>query len=442
MDYRGTLDYLESVQSRGIKLGLRNMEALLSGLGSPQAALRSVAVAGTNGKGSVCAFLSSLLRASGTRTGLYTSPHLVRYEERIAVDGRPVASGRFAAGVTEVKETIDALLAAGALDSHPTHFEVLTAAALVHFRAEKVETAVLEVGMGGRLDAVAAAGSEAAVVTNVRLEHTQHLGTTVEAIAREKAGIIGPRCRTAITSERHPEALAILRQTAALRGVRLVEAPLAVRARAAGGPGPPLLLRLSTARADYGEVELPLAGPHQVDNAAAAVLAAEALLAPEEGGSGLSPDAAARGLSSARWPGRFQAIRQDPLFVLDGAHNPAGAEALASALQAASAAGSSRAPLCLVAGILQEKDLQGIAAALFPLAAKVVATRGRSERFRDPEEIAVAARRLGVEASVERDLAGALSSAEAWRAAGGAVCLCGSLYLVGDAMEALGIDPF
>lgn len=440
MDYSATLTYLDDAQGRGIKLGLRTMAALLRGLGHPESAFPSVAVAGTNGKGSVSAFLASILRSAGVRAGLYTSPHLVRYEERIAVQGRPLGAEAFAAAVSEVRDRITALEGSGELPSHPTHFEILTAAALHHFRREEVDAAVLEVGLGGRLDAVAAAGARAAVITRISLDHTQHLGATVEAIAAEKAGIVGPDCRWVVTGETHPAARERIRAAAAARGAELIEAgacALRSPARARGAT-----LALSTARHDYGDLTLSLAGGHQADNAVLAVLAAERL---HEAGIVPAPvpaDAIVDGLRRARWPGRLQIAGREPLLVLDGAHNPDGCAALARWLREDLPPGPA-GRLCLVFGVLQDKDIDAMVGELFPLAARIVLTRGRSDRFADPASLLERARVLARgDVAVVPGLPAALAQARAWTGPEGAVCLCGSLYLVGDAMELLGIDPW
>ncbi|MGH9867231.1 MAG: bifunctional folylpolyglutamate synthase/dihydrofolate synthase [Candidatus Polarisedimenticolia bacterium] len=420
MDYQATLSYLDRVQEHGIKLELRTIRALLAALGNPQQAYPSIAVAGTNGKGSVCAFLASVLRAAGVRAGLYTSPHLVGYEERIIVDGRLISSGEFAEVLTVVRERIDGALPAGGLPAHPTHFEILTAAALEHFRRARVDAAVLEVGLGGRLDAVAAAGARLAVITHVGLEHTQILGSTLEAIAGEKAGVVGEACRVVVTGETHPGALASIREAAAARGARLIEA---------AGPG------------QEAGMSVGLAGAHQRRNALVAALAAEAL---HEAGVVTSPiprAAIASGLASVRWPGRLQVVARDPLVVLDGAHNPDGCRALARWLRE-ELEPSRRDRLCLVFGALEDKEIEPMARALFPLAGRIVLTRGRSPRFRDPESLRGFARESGAEVAVLGEVSQALDDARAWAGARGAVCLCGSLYLVGDALAALGLDPY
>ncbi|HXI01551.1 MAG TPA: Mur ligase family protein, partial [Candidatus Saccharimonadales bacterium] len=222
MTYAEALEYLASIEGLGIKLALRNITQVLSALGDPQRAFTSVLVAGTNGKGSVAAILESILRHAGHRTGLYTSPHLIRHEERVQIGGRPVRPETLAEAVGKVKEAIDGLLRSGRLEAHPTHFETFTAAAFVILAGAGVRTAVLEVGMGGRLDATVLAEPAFSILTNVSLEHTQYLGTTIGAIAREKAGVLRTG-GTLLSGERHPDAVAAFRARASETGGHLVD---------------------------------------------------------------------------------------------------------------------------------------------------------------------------------------------------------------------------
>ncbi len=439
MDHASTLRYLEDVQALGIKLGLETMSRLLAGMGNPQDRFASVVVAGTNGKGSVCAMLASILRAAGRRTGLYTSPHLVRYEERIAVDGRPVAPEELAADVSAVRDRIESLIASGVLASHPTHFEVLTAAAFRRFCLDGVEAAVLEVGMGGRLDAVAVARAPVAVITNVDLEHTEFLGSTLAEIAMQKAGVIADGAWV-VTGESGPAPLSVIREEAELRGARLIErhreAVLDPSPAASSGR-----FGLEAGAFSRRDIVIPLGGRHQVENAVLAVLAALALRGRLPAFAGLTDDAIVEGLARTHWPGRLQVAGHRPLLLLDGAHNPAGCAALARALRDLRLAGAF-ARLGLVFGVLKDKDAEAMLAALLPLSPRIVATRGASERFREPLEVAAAARALGAGAVVVDDPAAAIEAARTWAGAEDAICICGSLYLVGDAMSALGITPF
>jgi len=300
--------------------------------------------------------------------------------------------------------------------------------------------AVLEVGMGGRLDAVSVAPSRVCVITNVSLDHTKFLGDTVEEIAREKAGVIRDGS-TVVVGDAQPEVLRVIRSVSKGRGVRLIERHRAARvvpsASAASGR-----FRLETDTADYGELVVSLAGRHQVDNAALAVLAAEALhesgfSPPEE----LSTGSVAEGLAGACWPGRLQIVGQDPLFLLDGAHNPGGCAVLARFLSELVSTGAAER-IVLILGVLSGKDLEAMVETLRPLAGRFFVTRGESSRFLSCEELAAACRRRGIEPVVEPGLAGAIEAARAWAGPQGAVCLAGSLYLVGDALAVLGIEPF
>ena len=440
MDYREALTWLDWVQGRGIKLGLENVSRLLDAMDRPQNAFPSVAVAGTNGKGSVSACLSSILTRAGVRTGLYTSPHLVRYEERIAVGGVPVDAAAFAAAVGMVRGRIDALLASGGLASHPTHFEILTAAALAHFRTAHVEAAVLEVGMGGRLDAVSAAPARVSVITTIGLEHTQFLGDTVEAIAAEKAGIIRAG-QTVISGVEDPGAARVIREKAASLGARLVELRSTARIATEGKADS---FTLVTSRDRYEGLQLPLAGRHQRDNAAMAVLAAEAL---DELGTLRAPvtrEAIVSGVASTSWPGRLQIVGRHPLFLLDGAHNPSGCAALARAVDDLRARGEFDR-LCLVFGALKEKDVPSMAREIFPRVDRVILTRGRSERFREPQDVARETQGTAPEPAsvmIVEELGAAIEEARRWCGGKDAVLLCGSLYLVGDALALMGVDPF
>ncbi len=437
MNYAATLQYLEEVQSRGIKLGLENVTRLLAEMGDPQEAFPAVVVAGTNGKGSVCAMLASILKTAGIRAGLYTSPHLIKYEERIAVDGSPITRDEFAGAIATVRSHVAALVEKDGPASHPTHFEILTAAAFHHFREKRVDVGILEVGMGGRLDAVSVTRTAVAILTNVGLEHTQFLGDTLEAIAAEKAGVLKRGCR-AITAERDHAPLKVIRDRASRMKVHLVEARRDTELTRLSRVGPPGRFGLVTPAGRYDQLELAMAGRHQVENAVVAVLAAEALA---EAGFGITRDAIAGGLARAHWPGRLQVVGRDPLVILDGAHNPAGSQALARSLRDLLGEGGHRR-LGLVVGLLRDKDLRGVLEPLLSLAESVVVTRGRSERFRGAEEIAAVVRDLGCEPTLAADVTEALQKARAWALSADVVCLCGSLYLVGEAMEALGLEPF
>jgi len=383
----------------GMKFGLEAMRALVAEMGHPERACPVLLVAGTNGKGSVAAYCDSVLRASGLRTGRYTSPHLVRVNERIAVGGRAITDGDLARAVREVRDAATRLVRRGVLDAHPTYFEVLTAAAFAHFRRKRVEVAVVEVGLGGRLDATNVSDPVASAIVSVDFDHEVYLGRTLASIAREKAGVMRPGRATVIGPLRGEARRAVLARARAV-GARVVEA----RGR-----------RLS------GELQ-PLPGAHQRDNLRVAIRLLE-----EARRAGLPVDLRTlpRALARTRWPGRLERVAGDPPLLLDGAHNPAGARALAAHL-------APGPPYVLLFGAMEDKDVRGLARALFPRAAEIVLTRPRIARAATPEALARRAGRLATRAHREPSVARALSLARRLaRERGATVVVAGSLYLVG-----------
>ena len=434
MTYKEALAYLSSLESLGIKLALQNITQVLEALGHPERRSPSVLISGTNGKGSVAALVASALAAAGRRTALYTSPHLVRYEERIRVDGAPISPEDFGAALGHVRATIDALLAEGRLKAHPTHFETLTAAAFHYFAKSGAELSVLEVGMGGRLDATVLAGPRLSIITNVSLEHTSFLGDTVEAIAEEKAGILQPG-GTLLTGETAAGPRRVFKEKAASVGGRLVELDTYARMEpdaAVGGS-----FTVATPRRRYEKLTHRLPGVHQRRNVTLAVAACDLL---DEAGISVPVDAVRSGLSTAAWPGRFQAVGEGPRVILDGAHNPAGCAVLAEALRAS---GANPATTTILFGVLRQKDHEPMLAALRPAAARLVLTRGASDKFRDPFTYLAAAKRAGwTDVTPTGTLDEGYAVARALTPTTGTLCICGSLYLVGDVMTHLHIDPF
>jgi dihydrofolate synthase/folylpolyglutamate synthase len=406
-----------------MKLGLETMAELLASLGHPERAFPSLLVAGTNGKGSVVAYADAALRAAGQRTGRYTSPHLVRVNERIAVDGRLVTDGELARAIGRVREAATALVRAGRLRAHPTYFEVLTAAALEHFRRRRVDVALLEVGLGGRLDATNAVSPLASAIVSLDYDHEEYLGRTLSAIAREKAGVLREG-RTTVLGPLPGAARRAIAARARAVGARLRETARGVGVRADGAG-----LAVRTKRRLYRGL-VPLPGAHQRAN----LLVALGLLEEARAG-GLSFDlgAAGRGIAAARWPGRLEWVDGDPPLLLDGAHNPSGARALGAYLEG-------RGPFVLLFGVMADKDVRGMARALFPLASAVVLTRVRARRAASPRAIArrVAplARGARQEASPGRALALARRLARAL-GEGRPVVVAGSLYLVGEVKSLL-----
>ena len=394
--------WLYGLQSHGIKLGLDGIRTLLALLDHPERAYPSTLVGGTNGKGSVSAMLDAMLAASGRRTGLYTSPHLVRPNERIRIAGEDIAIPEFHRVLAVVRAACEGGLAEGKLGAHPSFFEVMTAAALCAFRDAGVDAAVLEVGLGGRLDATNATEPLASAIVTVSLDHLETLGTTLEAIALEKAGIVRAG-RPLVSGVVQPDVIAVLRAQCDAIGATLIDA------RAAKLPS---------------GVRLSLDGTHQRDNARVAVATFEAF--SREIGHAPDPLAKRNGLEAARWPGRLQLIPGAPSILLDGAHNVAGAEALAAHL----ALRGGPKPVLLFAA-MADKDLAGILGPLVPHVTSVVATQPGVARAADSRDVATTARALGLPAGAETEPARALEKARALAGPDGLVLVAGSLYLVG-----------
>jgi dihydrofolate synthase / folylpolyglutamate synthase len=428
MDYEATLNQLYSLERFGMKLGLENMERLLGLIGDPHRGLRAIHVTGSNGKGSVSAYVASVLREAGYRVGLYTSPHIVRFNERIQVDGVPISDDDVLRLWSGLQPAIHALADVRAVN-RPTFFEVTTAMAFQYFRESRVDVAVIEVGMGGRLDATNVVDGFVAVITRIDLEHTEHLGKTIPRIAREKAGIIKPGARAVTVAQ---EALPTIQARCQELAVPLsvVGKDILVERIAFDRKGEALRLRTSDGEL---HVHSPLLGAFQVENAA---LAVATLRAAREAGLAISDANIAAGLASVRWPGRLQILQDRPLVVADGGHNGAAARALAGSLVELFPGRSWR----LVIGVLSDKDLDAIAAALGPLAARIHACRSTSHRAYSAEEVASAFRRFG-EAFTHSSVAVAIDAALADAAPEDLVLIAGSIYTVGEAFEHLGIRP-
>jgi dihydrofolate synthase/folylpolyglutamate synthase len=437
----------ELAQTPSHKFDLDHMRVLLAALDHPERRFPSVLIAGTNGKGSTAATLASILRASGLRTGLYTSPHLMRINERIRINGEEISDDDFALRQGDVDQVAERLVERAELPWHPSFFEMMTAIAFEHFARGKVEIAVLEVGMGGRLDATNVVDPRVSVITDIALDHQKFLGNTVSEIAREKVGIIRAG-GAVVTLPQQPEANDVIGNTILDLGARAVNAVPYVPPVS---PGSTQYLVPSTQRgktgfiyryplAVLGEeilVETPLVGRHQLRNVALAVAAAVEL--SQQGFRGITAQSIERGIRETRWPGRFQVIAARagwPEMVLDVAHNPAGAWALRSAL-------SERyedRPLIFVFGAMRDKAISEMTEILFPLAERVIATQPENPRAASPEEIQQAAARTGVEIEAVEDVGKAVERAQAIAGPKMLVVITGSIYLVGEVMGIIGAD--
>ena len=407
---------LRGGERAGMRPGLERIEALLDAIGRPERAYTIAQIGGTNGKGSISAMLAAILQASGRRVGLYTSPHLVHFRERIRVDGRPISEADFVDGV----EALGTLIAR--LDV--TVFEAGTALALDHFCRARVDVAVLEVGLGGRLDATTVGRPRVVALGPIDYDHQLELGDTLTRIAGEKAAII--RGGVAFSARQDPEADAVIRRRVADVGVPLLTEGRELHATS-------LAWSLEGQRVDLegpgwriGDAACGLLGVFQPGNALLAAAAARELGADEA--------AIRAGLRGARWPGRFQIIERDPLVILDGAHNPAGARALAASLRAYLPGRQ----VTFVIGVLGDKDARGILSTLEPLAARVVLTASANPRAAAPESL-----RALLPAEARVDIAPspreALALARA-RDTTGVVCVAGSLSLIGDVLAGTGQD--
>ncbi len=409
------------------KFSLDEIRVLLEELGNPQRSFRSILVAGTNGKGSTSATLASILVASGMRTGLYTSPHLVRVNERIRIGRAEISDDAFAASYFRVHDAAQKLVVDGKLEHLPSFIELLTAQAFVCFADAQVEIAVLEVGMGGRLDATNIVDPLLSVVTDISFDHMEWLGSTIAEIAREKAGILR-RGGTLVTLPQHPEANNALGEVAAELDVRGVNASTYMPVLGAAAAG---AYRVEALGAEV-LVDSPLTGAHQHRNLALAVAAAVDLA--EKHGVPVTPESMAAGIRLTSWPGRLERIDSGGVkWILDVAHNPGGAWALRAGLHDVFEADQ---PRTLVFNCLRDKPLAEMAQILFPVFDHVLFAPIHSARATSPEELLAAARSTGTEATFAESASHALQLARE-QAQGGAVVVSGSVFLVGEVRSLL-----
>ena len=424
MNYPDSVHFLYALgnEIKTAKLGLERIVRVLEGLGRPQDRLRFVHVAGTNGKGSTCAMIEAGLRAAGQRTGLFTSPHLAQPTERIRISGQAISDERFAEAFNQVHRAVEDLVAEGELDWHSTYFETVTAMALVVFAAAAVDRVVLEVGLGGRLDATNVVDPELCVITPVDFDHEAFLGRSLEAIAGEKAGIL-KRGRPAVLARQRPEATRVLEQRASGLAVPVTRTEdwriedLQIDARGS---------RFVLTGERRLRIHCPLAGEHQVENAVTAAAALARL--------GVADAAIEAGIAAAEWPGRLERVSEHPEIVLDGAHNPAGARALAAYIARFYAGRRVR----LIFGTMRDKAVDEIAGILFPLADQVIVTAPQQARALAPGAV----RQLAGYPTVET--AAGIDEALQMVAGSGpedAIFITGSLFLVAEARERLGPKP-
>jgi dihydrofolate synthase/folylpolyglutamate synthase len=435
MNYAAALDFLLSRTdyerwpgfNYASRFDLRRMDDLLQRLGNPHLSAKSVHVAGSKGKGSTSAMIAAGLREAGYKTGLYTSPHLVTLRERIQVDGKPILKKELESVISRMRPHVEAV------DHDKTYgelstFELLTAAAFMYFQQKQVDFQVLEVGLGGRLDATNVVTPEVCVITSISLDHTEVLGDTLDKIAAEKAGIIKSGC-TVVSSKQAEEAAAVIRETCRSKEARLISVGSDVTWRKLDYNFSGQSLEVKGLNGSY-RLTIPLLGAHQLENAASAATALEVLGVPQK-----SIEA---GLAKTNWPGRLQVLRRRPLLVVDGAHNRDSASKLKEALKQYFTFDH----LILIIGTSADKDAAGIIEELAPLAYRVIVTRSRHPRATKPEVLVGELVKSGVKAEVAEDVAGAITKALRKAGAKDLICATGSLFLVAEVIEYVkGLHP-
>jgi dihydrofolate synthase/folylpolyglutamate synthase len=429
MDFTTSTSYLHSLghEVLAAKYGLENIRLLLDRLGNPEHAFKSVIVAGTNGKGSASAMIDSIARAAGHSCALFTSPHLVSIQERMRVRGREISEADFAERASEIREASEALVSEGKLDALPTFFEQITAIALSHFHECGVALAVLEVGLGGRLDSTNAVDRIVSVITSIDYDHQNILGHTIAEIAGEKAAIIKTGARAVIGRQDHEAATAVLMR----RCLETNVCPVFANEPTHVGAGDFGRMRFDyeSSSSTYSQLVLGLRGRHQVDNAAAAIEAAELL---DDSGFPITREAIIEGLGEVNWPGRLELIEDRPAMLLDGAHNAAGARALRAYLDE-----FWPVPITVVFGAMGDKDIDRMAGDLFDAATTVVLTRVKDARAADNARLGNSALNRPRNVIFTETVKQALSWARSVTPPDGLVCVAGSLHLVGEVKRLL-----
>ena len=430
MTYYQAIDYLKSLTKFGMNLGLARIEELLRRLGNPHRRLTIIHIGGTNGKGSTTAMIANILKAAGYKTGMFSSPHLHSYTERFLINGEPIAERALVKLIEMVKPHLENMVAEGF--EHPTEFEVSTALALLYFAEEKTDYVALEVGLGGAIDSTNVVTPLISVITNVSLDHMDYLGNTVEEIASVKAGIIKPG--VPVVTAAKGTALRIIRETAATKGSRLIEVERDITWSVFDQD-------LKTGCQQFVidglqnkyHVNLPLLGQHQQSNAATAVAAVEMLF----NGSGHLPAAAiVEGLRTVHWPGRLELVGGSPFVVIDGAHNHAGAKVLKQTL----AEYFPGRGMVFVLGMLADKERAKVVAELATLCRAVVVTRSNNPRAGDWAELATYIREYLSDVQCIENVGEAIEAAIAMARSDEVVCITGSLYMVAEAREVLGLS--
>ncbi|SDE74161.1 bifunctional folylpolyglutamate synthase/dihydrofolate synthase [Sporomusa acidovorans] len=422
MNYEQTLAYLENLSKFGINLGMARIERLLELMQHPERRFKSLHVTGTNGKGSTTAMLSAILSASGIKNGMYTSPHLHDYPERMVVNGQEITKEEFAQAVTYTSHFVEQMLKDGF--EQPTEFEVLTAAAFYYFAAVGVEYAVIEVGLGGLLDSTNVIIPEISVITNVTLEHTDRCGSTIADVARHKAGII--KEGVPVVTAARGEALAIIKRTAKEKHAAVYVKEEQFFSEFKGLTDGKQRVAINAGSLGQLESDLNIIGCHQVENSAVAVTTALLMATNDQR---VIPETIKSALSTVKWPGRFEIVPGEPVIIIDGAHNPDGARVLRQNLDQVFPGKQ----ITFALGILRDKDVSGIIRELIRTSDTVVTVQPLSYRAATPEEIAqeIEARHVEAAASIEQGI----DRAKELAGPNGIVCVAGSLYLIGEARQ-------
>lgn len=430
MDYQAALDYIlsfadyERAPRSALVFDLRRMEMLLERLGNPQEAARSIHIAGTKGKGSTAAMIASILAQAGYKVGLYTSPHLLTFTERVQVDGKPIAEDTFARLTEVLKPQVEAVNQFGVFGELTT-FELLTTLAFVYFQERKVDYQVLETGLGGRLDATNVVKPEVCVITSISFDHMEVLGDTLAQIASEKAGIIKPGS-TVVCSPQFAEAMPVITRVCRERGAKLVSVGNKTwRRKTFSSEGQSFELRGMRGKYD---LDIPLLGEYQLENAAAAVATVEVLASL---GAEVSPKSIATGLAQVHWPGRLQILRDKPRIIVDAAHNAYSAKRLAEALN--SYFNFDR--VILVIGVSSDKDITGIVAELASLTSEVIVTASRHPRATEPAVLVSEFSKWGVIPEVAENVASAVGMALSQATESDLICATGSIFIIAEVME-------
>jgi dihydrofolate synthase/folylpolyglutamate synthase len=416
--YASCLKAMYGLRRFGIILGLGTIRSILNALGDPQNNFYSIHVAGTNGKGSVAAALSSILQQSGYRVGLYTSPHLVRFNERICINNRQISNDA-------VVKSYQAVQKAHLGNRTPTFFELTTAMAFYEFGRQAVDWAVIETGMGGRLDATNVIDPVISIITNVSMEHRDYLGNTLTQITREKAGIIKP-ATPVVTAIKQREAKSVIQRIAAKKSAPLymLGKNFKVRRQPAGG------FSYYGIENTWHDMHTALQGHYQVENAALAIAACELL---NKDHTSISQQSIRDGLIKTSWPGRLEIVSEHPMIILDGAHNLMAARELAKFL----GDNLAQRPITLVVGILDDKPYQSMLKSLLPVCSRVIVTRAKTDRALDPRRLFETAKKTLSDVRIVSDVAQAFKQAVADADFNDVICIAGSLYVVGEAKAAI-----